>query len=567
MTNFQEIPLSHITPSPLNPRKSFSKDKLDELAASITQKGVIEPIIVRTVKDYIRSGKKWPYEIVAGERRYRASVAAGLAAIPAIVRELTDDEAYDFMLVENLQRDDLTEREEAESFKAYIGRHGEEAIASLAEKTGITPGYIRGRARVLELPAKVLKAWEEGKVVFGHLQQLLRVSRTKKEFLEETIRWLLAARAGGCSPSVRDLAEYIDRDSPALSGALFDKAALCKGCSANSAVQKSLFGIESKGVLCMNSVCFKKHQAEFLDQHWKETEIAKKNGTNGFRFREDIGYNSTHNFWTHLPPGKKCATCPKFVTIINLVGRVEEEMACAGEQSCFNAVTNPRSAKEKAKGERDPEAPRAAWHGIYFRDKFLRSRLADILDKEAENPDAGRAARLCLYALLKSSREGRIAAGAALGMKPRESWQVPGKALDLKIIKELPAPGVLQNMIRAAKAVILEGQVATYGGHSDMGVGGLERVMVADFLGVDLAKEYAVDKDYLEKKTKAEICKFIREMGLSKEKRVEEYWRKTFKIGWGNFESLKKTELIKLILKSGVDLVGKVPAEILKGAA
>lgn len=134
MNNFCEIELTKICPNPKNPRRHYDARKLEELTASVKSKGVIEPIIVRPLK----KGKA-QYEIVAGERRFRAAAAAGLATIPAIVRELTDDDAYDFMLIENLQRDDLTEREEAESFKGYIGRHGEDAIAALAGKTGISP--------------------------------------------------------------------------------------------------------------------------------------------------------------------------------------------------------------------------------------------------------------------------------------------------------------------------------------------------------------------------------------------------------------------------------------------
>ncbi len=553
MTNFLEIALDQISPSPLNPRKNFGGKKLDELAASIKQKGVIEPIIVRTVKDYIRNHRKAPYEIVAGERRYRASIAAGLTEIPAIVRELTDDEAYDYMLVENLQRDDLTEREEAESFKAYIGRHGEEAIGALAEKTGITPGYIRGRAQVLELPAKVLKAWEEGKLAFGHLQQLLRVSRTRKEKFEETVKWLLAVRAGGNYETVRDLAEYIDRGSPALSGAFFDAATLCKSCSANSAIQKSLFGIESRGVLCMNAACFKKHQAEFLDQHWKETGTGKKHGTNGYRFREDIGYNRTHDFWNHLqPPGKKCAACPNFVTIINLAGRVEEERTCAGEQSCFNAVTNPRSAKEKAKGERDPEAPRATWHGEYFRDIFLCKRIPEAM---AALDPVSQAARHLLLAVAIHGNRSELR--PLIGENSGSTLKKEGKELD----------GLIKKVI---EKVVLSGQHV--GPTNWNGFGTAARAIVAGYLGIDVAKEYAVDKDYLEKKTKAEILAFGKKFKIFDQAkkaaatRAKNFHLKTRAI-WTDPEKLKKTELVKLILESGVDLVGKVPAEILKGAA
>src|SRR3989304_3191232 len=114
-SEFLETPLEELSSNPRNPRKGFTGPKFDELLASIKEKGVIEPIIVRTKK-------AGGYEVVAGERRLRASSQAGLQTIPAIVRELTDEQAFDFMLIENLQREDLTEAEEAQSFQSYVGR-------------------------------------------------------------------------------------------------------------------------------------------------------------------------------------------------------------------------------------------------------------------------------------------------------------------------------------------------------------------------------------------------------------------------------------------------------------
>lgn len=224
MNGYVELALETIRPRPRNPRKSCDQKKLQELADSIKQKGVIEPIIVRIVKG------KAGYEIVAGDRRFKASKLAGLTGIPAIIRELTDDEAYDFMLVENLQREDLTEREEAESFKAYLGRHGEDGIPNLAEKTGISPAYIRSRVRVLELPANVLKAWDSGKLVYGHLQQLLRIAGDPQALKEITNRLMRSANYGDAElATVHQLHGWINDLAPALSGAFFPMKEACAG--------------------------------------------------------------------------------------------------------------------------------------------------------------------------------------------------------------------------------------------------------------------------------------------------------------------------------------------------
>lgn len=520
MTNFCEIELTKICPSPKNPRKHHDARKLEELAASIQQKGVIEPIIVRPVK-----GKKTAYEIVAGERRYKAAAAAGLKDIPAIVRDLSDDEAYDFMLIENLQREDLTDREEAESFEAYVGRHGDDGIPALAEKTGISPGYIRSRIRVLELPARVLKAWDEGKLVFGHLQQLIRIQGGDelKETIDRLFSWDMTAKK---------LAAHIDEQAPALSAAFFPTKEPCFKCPANSTVQRDLFGVDSKGARCLNPACFKKRQNDYLAGHWKETAPGKKHGTNGFRFSEGYGYNDFNHFGWQGKPGKKCAECPDFVTLIEITGKVDHEQACAGDKSCFNAVTNPKSAKEKATGERDPEAPRAKWHGEYFRDVFLTKRIPEKLAEVA--PTSWKAIALLMACAIhghNSELEVREDyAGAILKKKPEE--------IDAAVLKTL-------------EKIILSGQHV--GPSKWNGFGTKGRRIVAEFLGIDLAKEFVVDAEYCEKKTKAELLAFLKKFNLGPR--------------FGDLETaakLKKTELIKGILGLGDKLVGKVPAEILK---
>src|SRR4030042_6681013 len=151
---FLELPLVEIGSTPRNPRKGFAGPKFDELVASVKEKGVIEPIIVRPVS---LAGMK--YQIVAGERRFRAAEKASHETIPAIIRQLDDGQAFDFMLIENLQREDLTAFEEAEGFRLYVGRHGEKGVAELAEKTGISARYVRRRLAVLGRPATILAAW------------------------------------------------------------------------------------------------------------------------------------------------------------------------------------------------------------------------------------------------------------------------------------------------------------------------------------------------------------------------------------------------------------------------
>lgn len=539
MTNYLEIPLGEIEPSPMNPRKDSFGDTYSGLVESIRQKGVIEPIVVRPIK-----GKANAYEIVIGERRFRAAGTAELRKIPAIIRDLSDDEAYDFMLIENLQREDLTEREEAESFKAYISRHGDEAIPDLAEKTGIPQAYIRSRVRILELPARLLKAWGDGKLCFGHLHQLLRVQ--DEPGLEEAIKWIFDHMRWGDGATVKELRGYIDDRAPAFSGAFFKAKDVCAACHSNSAVQKDLFDVETKGIRCLNSVCFKKLQAEWLAANWKSTAIAKREGTNGFRFNEDCGRNDIYNFydWDKQHLGKKCTSCPEFVSVIEISGKVDRGKACAGKKSCYDTIKNPKSGKEKATGERDPEAPRATWHGEYFRDVFLCKRIPEVL--AGIDPDDPKVKALLLVC-------------AVHGNQSDINVQNPAGLLDK------PAAELRKAFKAVVEKIVLSGQhVGGWGGFGTKG-----RRRVAEYIGIDLAKEFAVTEEYLQKKTKAEIIAFGKKFRIFSDLNVAAHVARTIGKTPGNvvvadFNSLKKTELVDVVLKSGVELVGKVPAEILK---
>ena len=202
-SQFHMLDLGQIRYNPLNPRKNYDGKDFDELVASIAAQGVIQPIIVRK-KPCEKTSTL--YELVAGHRRHRASVVAaerngGLAGaqIPAIVRELSDDDAFEIMTIENLQRKDLSELEEAESFKAYLDKKGDAALVDLAGKTGIHPGYIRRRIGVLKLPAYLLKAWDEKVLTFGHLEQFLRIKDDKsaiKEYFDDIKRGWRIRRSG-----------------------------------------------------------------------------------------------------------------------------------------------------------------------------------------------------------------------------------------------------------------------------------------------------------------------------------------------------------------------------------
>jgi ParB family transcriptional regulator, chromosome partitioning protein len=533
--NFREVALGEIAPSPMNPRKDFAGEKFAELVESIKQKGVIEPIIIRPV-----NGKK-PFEIVAGERRFKASIEAGLQEIPAIIRELSDDEAYDFMLIENLQRQDLTEREEAESFKAYVGRHGKDAVKDLAEKTGIRPAYIRGRLAVLALPKDVLEAWANGTIRFGHCQQLLRISDKAEQlrFFKRTLQDEM---------SVSGLKNWIDRQQILLSAALFPSAKECHGCRDNSQVQEDLFGLGAGKPACLDPGCFKEKQAAWLKANWEKSTFKKSHKTNGFAFDQDLGYSAKEAFgkyeWSKKP-AQKCFACENFVTLIEVNGKVNEKQACL-KPACYRDVGREKTAVKKPA---NPGGARASWHGEYFRDQFFCKRIPEELAKlEAEGKDK------FWYLLLAVAIHGNK-------MEFRNGHDYSGWIL------KKPAEEARKTLLELVRNVVLSGQHVGPSSYNGFGTKG--RRLVAEFLGIDLAKEYAVDEEYLQKKTKAEIIKFIRDFKLLDDPKIHarREKEKRFRVAADNIETLKKADLVDLILKSGIDLVGMVPDEVLKAGA
>ncbi len=161
------IPLSQISPNPNQPRRVFVDADLAELAGSIRARGVLQPILVRPAGE----GR---FEIVAGERRFRAAQAAGLTAIPAIIRTLTEVEVLEIAIIENVQRVDLNPIEEAMGYQALIDRFGR-TQAELAEVVGKSRPHIANTLRLLSLPADIQELVRENKITAGHARACIGV--------------------------------------------------------------------------------------------------------------------------------------------------------------------------------------------------------------------------------------------------------------------------------------------------------------------------------------------------------------------------------------------------------
>lgn len=165
----QNLELKDLRPNPYQPRKYFAEDKIKELASSIKEHGVFQPIICKKdIKGYI---------IIAGERRFRAAQKAGFETIPAIVREFNDHLMMEYALIENLQREDLTPIEEAEAYRTLIKKLNL-TQEKLAEKIGKSRTYLANMLRLLQLPRVVQDAIESNEITVGHAKVLAGLKDT-----------------------------------------------------------------------------------------------------------------------------------------------------------------------------------------------------------------------------------------------------------------------------------------------------------------------------------------------------------------------------------------------------
>lgn len=197
-TTAPDVPVSSLSidlldPNPCQPRQFMEPTDLDHLKASISEHGVLQPIVVRRYGDR--------YQIIAGERRFRASQALGHTEVPVVVRDVPDDQMLELALVENLQRSDLDPIEKAESFRSYLDSSGRTQEAA-AVRLGLDRSTIANMIRLLELPAEVQTLVRTGLVGMGHARAILSVENTRKQIE-------LAERVGRDGLSVRQVEHIV----------------------------------------------------------------------------------------------------------------------------------------------------------------------------------------------------------------------------------------------------------------------------------------------------------------------------------------------------------------------
>jgi ParB family chromosome partitioning protein len=227
--NQRRVPIEFLRPNPRNPRRNFAEAELDELAASMRERGIIQPIVVRPVH-----GAPDSYEIIAGERRWRAAQRAGLHVVPIVPLDVNDDEALQLAIIENVQRADLNPLEEAAGYQSLVNEfeHSQDAIAKMVGKSR---SHVANTLRLLKLPASVQAYIGAGKISAGHARMLVGQpdpERLAREIMERglNVRQVEAlaqerAQASGKAVTTRQRVTK-DADTAALEKRLSDALGL-----------------------------------------------------------------------------------------------------------------------------------------------------------------------------------------------------------------------------------------------------------------------------------------------------------------------------------------------------
>lgn len=592
---FAEIPLDQLVPNDYNARR-FQENmtpqrraRFEELVESIRQKGILEPILVRPVP----AG----FEVIAGERRYRAAlqVAAeiyepGAAGenylVPCMVRQVDDDEAFDLMVIENLQREDLTPFETAHAFRAYLDRHGftADAVSDLAIRTGIPAHAIRRQVRLLDLPVEVLAAWKEGTLSQTHAEMFTRLGDREQtlELLALTLRLKL---------STRELADRIGAVSPDLDKGYFDKGE-CQACPFNTSVQSGLFADVTPAGKCGNPACFEAKQGDYLAANWLQSKPATVFGTCGYRFSHRLAAHETAEP-VLKEPADRCRSCDAFVTLLRVTGAVVSGYGrtCTGPRNCFEelycatAPVAPETSNEVEKQEEPPvEAPAEpqgdggladklkearekkkeagkptkpatppeetgpvfnAARGEKYRELFLKAAIPHFVGEH--DSDTLPSLRLILLALGLASNAAKTHLVAGLGL----ANNVKPDQLAEKVF-EIPLEDLMETIQGAAVAHVLDYSVP----HA------VRRFVAAQF-GIDLVRDWKLTREYLDALTVSEIVRVGEEenVGWWDMEEIRAYRKEKHK--GKALRSLKKGELIDMILSvDGLKLYGRTPAEI-----
>jgi ParB/RepB/Spo0J family partition protein len=333
-----EVSLDRIRPSRTNPRKHFEKAALAELADSIRAHGILQPILVRPIvadPPYSNSDglPDCAYEVVAGERRYRAATQAGLETIPVVVRNLGDAEALELQVIENLQRSDLHPLEEAEGYEQLQRLH-EYAVEDLAAKVGKSKGYVYARIKLLALIPKAREAFRKERLNPSTALLLARipVPELQLQALQDVTTGGGDFRDGPMS--VREAAEHIQEqymlrlsEAPFASddAALVARAGPCTTCPNRTGNQRELFGDIKSADVCTDPTCFKAKREAWQARARAEAEATGRRVIAGKEAKKIKPHEYSSGLAGHVRLSDRCYDDPKNRTYQQLLGKHAEK--------------------------------------------------------------------------------------------------------------------------------------------------------------------------------------------------------------------------------------------------
>lgn len=354
-SSYKLVPIQLLHPNPNNPRKKFDQESLDKLTESVKQVGILEPILC--VKNMLDEWGSFELRIVAGERRWRAALAAGLQEVPVIVRELTEEQEFEVMLTENIQRQDLDPIEEAIAFKAAIDRGWKQV--DLAAKLGISQELISNRMRLLKLPESVQENISRGILSAGHGLALVKVAH-QPELVKNLMEKLNGVPVASAEKVIDDYIYNQNHFTPLCSGQGWrspkfdpDKEG-CAKCPDRVLIKTSA-NAEHRHPYCINRKCWEEKQ-QIAEEAEKEQKIREALGEDvpvaDIPAMRDLGWGNFETFGRISI--EACIPCEHIKDALDW------------DDNVTKVCMNPACMKEKLEAIRQAEAEKreaeaAAW--------------------------------------------------------------------------------------------------------------------------------------------------------------------------------------------------------------
>ena len=537
-----------------NPRRFFDPSEMEELIESVRAKGVIQPILVRPIGD--------KHQIIAGERRFRAASAVGLTEIPVLVKEMTDQEADEAALIENVLRADMSPAEEAQAAARVLGTcagNRDEA----AKRLGWSRSTLDKRLALMNCSNKVRDALTERKITLGHAELLAAVT---KEVQDGVLNNLLNAPA---LPNVAQLKANLEQRVQPLDVAIFDKTG-CAGCPHNSGTQQALFAEAISGSNCTNKSCYEGKttealnlKAESLKDEYPVIKIVqpgenfvllslKAEGATGVGAEQAMACRGCANFGAAVSaiPGSignvykgQCfdPTC----NAQKVAARIAAETTAAKEEAKKSATPVAKEkAEAKPKGTGDAKAEPKAPIKVETSQRVKEYRVKvwrKAYQVEAQ-ADSDRNTTL-LLALAMTNKLGSVSDS----LLRKVFNHMTGADVPLHRTGEVGK--AVASADAATRALMVTGIAASVSESIE------EQTLkeLLSFMSVDLGNHWKMNEEYLALLTKSEIDVVADEIGL--------------KAAMGDKFSKamagKKDEIIKALLAAeGFDFTGKVPKHL-----